>query len=167
MTLGGFVIRGFIRQYLLAQGDDMASDATADRSMPTKRASASDAELLDAYSQEVIHVVETVSPAVVSITGRSTDGHGGGGSGFMVTPDGYAITNSQVIDDRQRLEAETTEGDRLHAEIIGDDPATDLAVVRLAAIGLPCTQLGDSSALRVGQLVIARWGCNRRCPLAL
>ncbi|HEX5470665.1 MAG TPA: trypsin-like peptidase domain-containing protein, partial [Lacipirellulaceae bacterium] len=94
-------------------------------------------------------------PAVVSITGRGANGRGGGGSGFIVTSDGYAITNSHVIDERPKLEAETAEGDRLRAEVIGDDPATDLAVVRLAASGLPYTQLGDSDALRVGQLVIA------------
>jgi S1-C subfamily serine protease len=110
---------------------------------------------LDAYSQAVIHVVETVSPAVISVTSRGTDGRGGGGSGFIVTPDGYAITNSHVVDNRPKLEAETAEGDRLRAEIIGDDPATDLAIVRLAASGLPYAQLGDSDALRVGQLVIA------------
>jgi S1-C subfamily serine protease len=92
---------------------------------------------------------------VVSITGLGPNGRGGGGSGFIVTPDGYAITNSHVVDDRPKLEAETAEGDRLRAEIIGDDPATDLAIVRLAASGLPYAQLGDSDALRVGQLVIA------------
>jgi S1-C subfamily serine protease len=114
-----------------------------------------DAALLDAYSQAVIHVVETVSPAVISVTGRGADGRGGGGSGFIVTPDGYAITNSHVVDNRPKLEAESAEGDRLRAEVIGDDPATDLAIVRLAASGLPYAQLGDSDALRVGQLVIA------------
>src|SRR5436190_21338883 len=116
---------------------------------------AGDAALLDAYSQAVIHVVETVSPAVISVSSRGSDGRGGGGAGFIVTPDGYAITNSHVVDNRAKLEAETVEGDRLRAEIIGDDPATDLAVVRLAASGLPYAQLGDSDALRVGQLVIA------------
>jgi S1-C subfamily serine protease len=114
-----------------------------------------DAALLDAYSQAVIHVVETVSPAVISVTGRGANGRGGSGSGFIVTPDGYAITNSHVVDNRPRLEAETAEGDRLPVEIIGDDPATDLAIARLAASGLPYAQLGDSDALRVGQLVIA------------
>jgi S1-C subfamily serine protease len=114
-----------------------------------------DAALLDAYSQAVIHVVETVSPAVISVSARDANGRGGGGSGFIVTPDGYAITNSHVVDDRPKLEAETAEGDRLRAEIVGDDPATDLAIVRLAASGLPYAQLGDSDALRVGQLVIA------------
>lgn len=148
-------MRGFLKQYLLAQSDDVARDSTADRPASAKDATARDAELLDAYSQAVIHVVETVSPAVVSITGQGADGRGGGGSEFIVTPDGYAITNSHVIDERRRLEAETTEGDRLAAEIIGDDPATDLAVVRLASNSLPYAQLGDSDALRVGQLVIA------------
>ena len=114
-----------------------------------------DAALLDAYSQAVIHVVETVSPAVISVTSRDANGRGGGGSGFIVTPDGYAITNSHVVDDRPKLEAETAEGDRLRAEVIGDDPATDLAIVRLASNGLPYAQFGDSDALRVGQLVIA------------
>jgi S1-C subfamily serine protease len=114
-----------------------------------------DADLLDAYSQAVIHVVETVSPAVISVFGRDAVGRGGAGSGFILTPDGYAITNSHVIDDRPQLHAETSDGDRLRAELVGDDPATDLAVVRLAASGLPYAQLGDSEALRVGQLIIA------------
>jgi S1-C subfamily serine protease len=119
------------------------------------RPGAQDADLLDAYSQAVIQVVETVSPAVISVSGRDADGRGGAGSGFIVTPDGYAITNSHVIDDRPKLLAETAEGDKLRAEIVGDDPATDLAIVRLAAGGLPYARLGDSDALRVGQLVIA------------
>ncbi|MGD9634242.1 MAG: S1C family serine protease [Pirellulales bacterium] len=116
---------------------------------------ASDANLLDAYSQAVIHVVDTVSPAVISVTGQNGDGRGGSGSGFILTPDGYALTNSHVVNDRQKLSAETTEGDRLRVDLVGDDPATDLAVIRLAANGLPITRLGDSAALRVGQLVIA------------
>jgi S1-C subfamily serine protease len=124
-------------------------------SQPVNVPGVRDSDLLDAYSQAVIRVVETVSPAVISITARDADGRGGGGSGFVVTPDGYAITNSHVVGDRTKLQAETAEGDQLRVEIIGDDPATDLAVVRLAASGLPYAQLGDSDALRVGQLVIA------------
>jgi S1-C subfamily serine protease len=133
--------------------DESPHDASA--SQPVNRGPIADADLLDAYSQAVIHVVETVSPAVINISGRDADGRGGAGSGFIVMPDGYALTNSHVVDDRERLIAETTEGDRLRVEIVGDDPATDLAVVRLAANGLPFAQLGNSDALRVGQLVIA------------
>jgi S1-C subfamily serine protease len=121
----------------------------------TNRTTPSDSDLLDAYSQAVVNVVDTVSPAVISVFGRDGEGRGGAGSGFIVTPDGYAITNSHVVDDRPNLVAETNDGDRLRAELVGDDPATDLAVVRLAASGLPHSQLGDSAALRVGQLVIA------------
>jgi len=134
------------------------TESSADREgapQPVGRTQTGDADVLDAYSQAVIHVVETVSPTVISVTGRGPNSRGGGGSGFIVTPDGYAITNSHVVDDRTKLEAETAEGDRLPTEIIGDDPATDLAIVRLAASGLPYAQLGDSDALRVGQLVIA------------
>lgn len=137
------------------QFTDGLGEQSSPAPQPVHRSTTSDANLLDAYSQAVIHVVETVSPAVISITARGANGRGGGGSGFIVTPDGYAITNSHVVDDRPKLEAETAEGDRLRAEIVGDDPATDLAIVRLAANGLPYTQLGDSDALRVGQLVIA------------
>jgi S1-C subfamily serine protease len=137
------------------QNIDGTADQHANNPRLVSQPTASDANLLDAYSQAVIHVVETVSPAVVSITGRDTNGRGGSGSGFIVTPDGYAITNSHVVDGHARLEAETSEGDRLRAELVGDDPATDLAIVRLSASGLPYAQLGDSEALRVGQLVIA------------
>ncbi len=141
-----------MRRFMFTEG---STDQHPNTPQPVNRPATSDANLLDAYSQAVIHVVEKVSPAVISITSRGADGRGGGGSGFIVTPDGYAITNSHVVDDRPKLEAETAEGDRLRAEIIGDDPATDLAIVRLAASGLPYAQLGDSDALRVGQLVIA------------
>ncbi len=140
------------RQLQFLNGPDDQSESASRTVNPQ---AAQDANLLDAYSQAVIHVVETVSPAVISVFGRDPDGRGGAGSGFIVTPDGYAITNSHVIDDRPKLMAETAEGDKLRAEIVGDDPATDLAIVRLAASGLPYSQLGDSDALRVGQLVIA------------
>lgn len=115
----------------------------------------SDADLLDAYSQAVIAVVERVGPAVISVAGPHGDDGGGVGSGFIITPDGFALTNSHVADGRPRLTAVTEEGDRLDAELVGDDPATDLALLRLAARDLPTAALGDSDSLRVGQLVIA------------
>ena len=113
-----------------------------------------DADLLDAYSQAVIRVVEAVSPAVIGLA-AGEGGRGGSGSGFLVTPDGYGLTNSHVVGDRAGLTATTADGDRLDAQVIGDDPATDLALVRLAARDLPFAPLGDSDALRVGQLLIA------------
>ena len=122
---------------------------------PPKQATPQDADLLDAYSRAVIGIVGNVGPAVVSVTGMQNGRAAGAGSGFLLTPDGYALTNSHVVHGRQVLRATTEEGDSLHAEIVGDDPATDLALLRLAARDLPCAELGDSEALQVGQLVIA------------
>jgi S1-C subfamily serine protease len=113
-----------------------------------------DADLLDAYSQAVIRVVDAVSPAVIGLA-AAEGGRGGSGSGFLVTADGYGLTNSHVVGGRAGLVATTADGDRLDAQVIGDDPATDLALVRLAARDLPFAPLGDSDALRVGQLLIA------------
>lgn len=121
---------------------------------PPPQRQATDADLLDAYSRAVIGVVETVSPAVISVSGLRGD-RGGSGTGFLITPDGYAVTNSHVVGDREKLLAETVEGDRVEATVVGDDPATDLALLRLAARELPFAEVGDSAALRVGQLVIA------------
>jgi S1-C subfamily serine protease len=114
-----------------------------------------DAELLDAYSEAVVAVVEKVSPAVISVTGRRDDRPAGSGSGFVIAPDGYAVTNSHVVAGRTRLSAETIDHDRMDAEVVGDDPATDLAVLRLTARDLPFAEIGESQALRAGQLVIA------------
>jgi S1-C subfamily serine protease len=114
-----------------------------------------DAELLDAYSQAVIGVVGRVGPAVLSINGHPADNQPGSGSGFVITPDGFAVTNSHVVRGRNRLRATTEDGDSLDAALVGDDPATDLAVIRIAAKDLPHAQLGDSDSLQVGQLVIA------------
>lgn len=118
-----------------------------------RRAEPNDADLLDAYSQAVVNVVESVTPSVISVS--HTRRRGGSGSGFILTPDGYAVTNSHVVGGQTQLVAETEEGDRVDAQVIGDDPATDLAVLKLASSDLPYAELGDSELLRVGQLVIA------------
>ena len=115
----------------------------------------SDGELLDAYSQAVIQVVETVGPSVIAVTRKAGAGQGGSGSGVLVGPGGYALTNSHVADGHSRLTAITSDGDPLDAELIGEDPATDLALLKLGAKELPFANLGDSAAARVGQLVIA------------
>jgi S1-C subfamily serine protease len=120
----------------------------------------SDEELLDAYSRAVVSVVESVGPAVISIgvrkarRGREPGGEGAA-SGVIITPDGYALTNHHVVEGAGAVEARLTEGSSYAAEVVGSDAATDLAVVRLAANGLPVAPLGDSKTLRVGQLAIA------------
>jgi S1-C subfamily serine protease len=121
---------------------------------PTGRTAATDADLLDAYSQAVIGVAQRVGPAVVSIQGSGQRGQGSG-SGFLLTPDGYALTNSHVVHGMSRLSARTQEGDMVDVDLVGDDPATDLALIRLASRDLPFAELGESGALQVGQLVIA------------
>jgi S1-C subfamily serine protease len=118
-------------------------------------AAASDLELLDAYSRAVIGVVEGLGPTVLCIEPPRGENRGGTGSGVLLTPDGYALTNSHVANGRRHLTAVTEEGDRLDAQLMGDDPHTDLALLRLSARDLPYAELGDSDALRVGQLVIA------------
>lgn len=133
---------------LAADSPDGSSAEAREPSVPK-----TDAQLLDAYSQAVIQVVEAASPAVLSLTGLQ--GQGGAGSGFLVSADGYAITNSHVVAGREALLATTTDGDRLQARVVGDDPATDLAVLRVAASDLPYARMGDSQVLQVGQLVIA------------
>jgi S1-C subfamily serine protease len=131
------------------------SDAPQGFDAPQAKQVQRDAELLDAYSQAVIGVVGRVGPAVISVAGHPADGQPGQGSGFVITPDGFALTNSHVVHGRGRLRATTEEGDALDARLVGDDPSTDLALIRLAARDLPHAELGDSDGLRVGQLVIA------------
>ena len=107
----------------------------------------SDLELLDAYSRSVISAVDTVGPAVVGVSGV--------GTGMLITPDGYALTNSHVANAVKAYELTLRDGSTLKAELVGKDPHTDLAVLRATGTGLPHARLGDSGQLRVGQLVVA------------
>jgi len=120
----------------------------------------SDAELLDAYSRAVTAVVERVGPAVVSIhvgEGRRSAEFepAGAGSGVVITPDGYILTNSHVVANARQIRALFIDGQKLAATLVGRDPSTDLAVIRVSASGMGYASLIDSSDLRVGQLVIA------------
>lgn len=113
----------------------------------------SDPELdaLDAYSNAVVHAVDRVGPAVVSLHG----GRGAAGSGVVVAPDGYVLTNAHVVDAARGLSAIFTDGRTLETRVVGLDRATDLAIVRVAASSLPFVTIGGTRPLRPGQLVVA------------
>ncbi len=133
----------------------------------TSRLSDEEAEaVLDAYSAAVVAVADRVGPSVVNIaiekdvTAQGPAGQRvytvpGGGSGVVIAPDGYILSNSHVVHGARTLEVTMADGRILPARLIGDDPATDLAVIQTSASGLPAAQLGDSDSLRPGQLVIA------------
>src|SRR5215469_16653453 len=109
----------------------------------------------DPYSQRVIGAFEAVGPAVAHVEVHNRNGRLGSGSGVVFAPDGYVLTNSHVVKGASRLEAALPDGRLFEAMLVGDDAATDLAVLRLSETGLPHATFGHSATLRVGQMVIA------------
>lgn len=110
---------------------------------------------MDSYSRTITSVVERLGPAVLSIGTLSEAGHGAG-SGFIISSDGYAITNDHVVGRSHEIAVTLTDGRRMNAQLVGTDPSTDIAVIKLEAPQpLPTIPLGKSSNLRVGQLAVA------------
>jgi S1-C subfamily serine protease len=141
-------------QHVLNEGDGPIVPAAPIESQPD------DAALMDAYSRAVVSATEQVSHSVVNIevrkivTGRG-EVRAGSGSGFIISPDGLVLTNSHVTHDASKIEVTLDDGRRPDAHLLGEDPETDLAVLRIYAPNLTPAKLGESKDLRVGQLAIA------------
>lgn len=143
-------------------GDFSSETPPATASAPTGNADRENETALDAYSRVVAGVSERAGPAVVAIAvpdRRDARGRrlpGGGGSGFLFTPDGLILSNAHVVQGARRIEVMTTAGHTLEADLLGEDPHTDLALLRVPAPQpLPALPLGSARGIRVGQLVVA------------
>ena len=134
-----------VPQFLL---DESERDAVGARPAPD------DGRLLDAYSAAVVAAVEAVAPAVAHLEVRFNR-RGGTGSGFAFTPDGLLLTNSHVVHGAQSIRATFADGLAADADLLGDDPHTDVALLRIGASAVPAAKLGTSRDLAVGQLAIA------------
>jgi S1-C subfamily serine protease len=135
-------------QHFISNGFTTPPDPQPPRQPPDE------SEALDAFSRVVVHVAEVMRPAVVHLR-ASRGSREGAGSGFLITPDGFLLTNHHVIQGQERVRVRLVEGGELTGRVVGADPWSDIALVQADASGLPFAPLGNSAKLRVGQLVVA------------
>lgn len=137
----------------------LADGFAADETQPPSSAPVDDGPLLDAYSQSVTRIVDEVGAAVVRVAtppDAAVKRRGGSGSGVIVSPDGLVLTNSHVVQQARQVRIAASDGREAEASVLGDDPHTDLAVLRVNhGATFPAARLGDSKSLRRGQLVVA------------